>query len=41
MALVHGLFLELDGVQRLLEALARREDDAGIGDVAGGQLIGL
>jgi hypothetical protein len=33
--------LELGSVKRLLEALARREEHAHVGDTAGGHLIGL
>ena len=39
--LVGGLFLELDRIQHLLEALAGREKHAHIGDVAGGHIFGF
>ena len=35
-----GLLLELEGVQHLLQALAGREDHAGIGDAAYSQIAG-
>jgi len=38
--LVRSLFLELDGIQRLLEALARRKEHAHIGYAAGGYIFG-
>ena len=36
--LADDLFLELDRIQQLLEALAGREDHAGIGDIAHAQI---